>query len=182
MGFRAAVRDAAQANDIGVRIDRRFTNSSTPTITIPDRVNTENFVNSTSSVSSRTWPVAGAGIFMILLLTANGIAQSVRERTTEFAVLEALGYRDVTLMALVFVEAAIPCLAGAIVGTGLAAVLTRLPTRYLPPDLASLTKPTPSWMVLAAAVGCALLLAFVSAVIPMRRLRHLSVTDALAGR
>ena len=182
MGFRVAVRDAAQANAIGVRIDRRFTNSSTPTITIPDRVNTENYVNSTSSVSSRTWPVAGAGIFMILLLIANGIAQSVRERTTEFAVLEALGYRGVTLMALVFLEAAIPCLAGAIVGTGLAAALTRLPIRHLPNDLASLPKPTPSWMALAAAVGCALLLAFVSAAIPMRRVRHLSVTDALAGR
>jgi len=182
LGFRVAVRDAAQANDVSVRIDLRFTNSGTPTITIPDRVNTENYVNSGSSVSSRTWPVAGAGIFMILLLTANGIAQSVRERTTEFAVLEALGYRDISLMALVFVEAAIPCAAGAIVGTGLAAALTRLPIRHLPNDLASLPKPTPSWMALAAALGCALLLAFVSSVIPMRRLRHLSVTDALAGR
>ena len=119
---------------------------------------------------------------MILLLTANGIAQSVRERTREFAVLEALGYRHVTLMALVFVEAAIPCLAGAIVGTGLAAALTRLPTQYLPPDLASMPKPTLSLMVLAATLCCALLLALASAVIPMRRLRHLSVTDALAGR
>ena len=182
MGFRVAVRDAAHANDISVRIDRRFTNSGTPTITIPDRVNTENYVNSGSSVSSRTWPIAGAGIFMILLLTANGIAQSVRERTTEFAVLEALGYRDVTLMALVFVEAAIPCVAGAIVGTGLAAALTRLPIQHLPNDLASLPKPTPSWMALTAAVGCALLLAFLSAAMPMRRLRHLGVTDALAGR
>jgi len=181
-GFRVAVRDAAQANDISVRIDRWFANSSTPTITIPDKANTENSVNSSVSVSSRTWPVAGAGIFMILLLTANGIAQSVRERTREFAVLEALGYRHVTLMALVFVEAAIPCLAGAIVGTGLAAALTRLPTQYLPPDLASMPKPTLSLMVLAATLCCALLLALASAVIPMRRLRHLSVTDALAGR
>jgi putative ABC transport system permease protein len=181
-GFRVAVRDAAQANDISVRIDLWFANSSTPTITIPDKANTENLVNSSVSVSSRTWPVAGAGIFMILLLTANGIAQSVRERTREFAVLEALGYRNVTLMALVFTEAAIPCLAGAIVGTGLAAALTRLPTQYLPPDLASMPKPTLSLMVLAATLCCALLLALASAVIPMRRLRHLSVTDALAGR
>ena len=182
MGFRAAVSDAAQANNIGVRIDRRFTNSSTPTISIPDKVNTENFVNSTSSVSSRTWPVAGAGIFMILLLMANGIAQSVRERTTEFAVLEALGYRERTLMALVFAEAAIPCLAGAVVGTALAAVLTELPMRYYPAELATLPKPSPSWTALVAALGCALLLAFVSAAIPMRRLRRLSVTEALAGR
>jgi putative ABC transport system permease protein len=181
-GFRVAVSDAAQANQVSLRIDRRLANSSTPTLTIPDRISELDAVNSGTSVASKTWPVAGAGIFMILLLTANGIAQSVRERTPEFAVLKTVGYRDVTLMSLVFVEAAIPCLAGAILGTGLAAALTRLPTHYLPPGLAQLPKPTLSLVVLAWALGCAVLLALASAVIPTHRLRRLSVTDALAGR
>jgi ABC-type antimicrobial peptide transport system permease subunit len=97
-------------------------------------------------------------------------------------VLEALGYRNVTLMALVFVEAAIPCVVGAIGGTALAAALTEIPVRFLPAEVASLPQPTPSWITLAAALGCALFLAFVSAVVPIRRLHHLSVTDALAGR
>jgi putative ABC transport system permease protein len=100
----------------------------------------------------------------------------------EFAVLETLGYGELTLMTLVFIEAALPCLAGAFVGTALAAALTHFPGHYLPSDLAALPKPTFSWMVLAWVLGCALLLALASAVIPMRRLRHLSVTDALAGR
>ena len=181
-GFRVAVRDAVQANQVSLRIDRRLANSSTPTLTIPDRVSEVDAVNSGTSVASKTWPVAGAGIFMILLLTANGIAQSVRERTPEFAVLKTVGYRDVTLMTLVFTEAVIPCLAGAVLGTGLAAALTRLPTHFLPPDLAQLPKPTLSFVVLAWALGCAALLALASAVIPTNRLRHLSVTDALAGR
>lgn len=181
-GFRVAVSDAAKANEVSLRIDRRLANSSTPTLTIPDKVNEVNAVNSGISVASKTWPVAGAGIFMILLLTANGIAQSVRERTPEFAVLKTLGYSDITLMALVFAEVAIPCLAGAALGTALAALLTRLPTHYLPADLGNLPKPELSIIVATSAVGCALLLAAASAVIPMRRLRHLSVTDALAGR
>ncbi len=181
-GFRVAVRDAAQANEVSLRIDRRLANSSTPTLTIPDKVNIANAVNSGVSVASKTWPVAGAGIFMILLLTGNGIAQSVRERTAEFAVLKTLGYRDVALMALVFAEVAIPCLAGAVLGTGLATLFTRLPTQYLPADLAALPKPAMAPIVLTSAVGCALLLAVTSAIIPMYRLRYLSVTDALAGR
>ena len=181
-GFRVAVSDAAKANEVSLRIDRRLANSSTPTLTIPDKVNWVNAVNSGISVASKTWPVAGAGIFMILLLTANGIAQSVRERTPEFAVLKTLGYSDITLMALVFAEVAIPCLVGAALGTGLAALLTQLPTHYLPADLRDLPKPELSMVVATSAVGCALLLAAASAVIPMRRLRHLSVTDALAGR
>ena len=182
MGFRVAVREPTQGDDVGLRIDRGLINSSTPTITIPDQANEANTVNSAISVSSRTYPIAGAGLFMILLLIANGIAQSVRERMPEFAVLETLGYGEVTLMALVFTEVAIPCVAGALVGTALAAALTHFPGQYLPPDLAGLPKPTFSWMVLAWVLGCALLLALASAVIPMRRLRHLSVTDALAGR
>jgi putative ABC transport system permease protein len=181
-GFRVTVRDAAQANQVSVRIDRRLANSSTPTLTIPDKVNEVDAVNSGISVSSKTWPVAGAGLFMILLLTANGTAQSARERMPEFAVLKTVGYRDVSLMALAFTESAIPCLAGAVVGTGLAALLTHLPTRYLPRDIAELPRPTLSLVVLNLSVCCALLLALVSAVIPMSRLRNLSVTDALAGR
>jgi putative ABC transport system permease protein len=180
--FRLAVRDAANANDISVHIDQGLANSSTPTLTIPDKVAETDAVNSGISVASKTWPVAGAGIFMILLLTANGIAQSVRERTPEFAVLKTIGYSESTLVALVLAEAAIPCVAGAGVGMALAVLLTRLPTHFLPMDLASLPKPTLSPGVFAFSLACALLLALVGAAIPVQRLRHLSVIDALAGR
>jgi putative ABC transport system permease protein len=182
MGFRVAVRDPARGVAIGLEIDRGLANSSTPTITIPDRANKVNEVSSAISVSSRTLPVAAAGAFMILLLITNGVAQSVRERMPEFAVLQTMGYRPRVLMALVFAEVAIPCVAGALVGIVLAVVLTRLPLDYLPSDLADIPKPTFSWMVLAWILGCALLLALASAVIPSRRLQRLSVTDALAGR
>ncbi len=182
LGFRVAVTDTARANDVSLKIDRLFANSSTPTETIPDKSNAVTTANSGISVTSSSVPVAAAGIFMMLLLTANGIAQSVRERTSEFAVLKTLGYRDGSIMAFVFSEVAIPCLAGAMLGTGLAAALTQLPARYLPRDLASAPKPTLSLDVVGWTLGCALLLALASAVIPMLRLRRLSVTDALANR
>jgi putative ABC transport system permease protein len=181
-GFRVAVRDAAHADEVSFAIDTHFANSSTPTLTIPDRTNTLYAINSGFSLARRAWLIAGAGIFMILLLTANGIAQSVRERTPEFAVLETLGYPSTRLMALVFAEALIPCLAGALLGTGLADVLTRMPTPYLPHDFSGIPTPTLSPQVLGWSVGCALLLAAASAMIPMLRLRQISVTDALAGR
>ena len=181
-GFRVALRDAARADEASFAIDTHFANSSTPTLTIPDRTNTLYAINSGFSLARRTWLIAGAAIFMILLLTANGIAQSVRERTPEFAVLETLGYPARILMALVFAEALIPCLAGALLGTGLAAVLIRMPTPYLPRDFSGIPMPTVSPQVLGWSVGCTLLLAAVSAMAPMLRLRQICVTDALAGR
>jgi putative ABC transport system permease protein len=180
--FRVAVRDATKANDISVRIDQELANSSSPTLTIPDKVAEIDAVNSGISVASKTWPVAAGGIFMILLLTANGIAQSVRERTPEFAVLTTIGYSQSTLMGLVLAEAAIPCVVGAGIGMGLAVLLARLPTGYLPTDLASLPKPTLSPSIFAFSLICAVLLALVGAVIPLQHLRRMSVIDALAGR
>lgn len=182
MGFRVAVSHAAQAAEVSLAIDRHFANSSTPTLTIPDRTNEIYAVNSGFSLAKHVWLIAGAGLFMILLLTANGIAQSVRERTPEFAILETLGYPHTSLMALVFAEAVIPCLAGAVVGTGLADLLTGIPMSRLPQDFSGIPQPSVSLGVLAWSVGCALLLAAVSATAPMIRLRQLSITDALAGR
>ncbi len=180
--FRVAVSDPTKANDISVRIDRELANSSSPTLTIPDKVAEIDAVNSGISVATKTWPVAAGGIFMILLLTANGIAQSVRERTPEFAVLTTIGYRQSTLMGLVMVEAAIPCVIGAALGMGLAILLARLPTECLPADLASLPKPTLSLRVFAVSLACAFMLALVGSVIPLQRLRRMSVVDALAER
>jgi putative ABC transport system permease protein len=182
MGFRVAVRKDARGDEVSFAIDRHLANSSTPTLTIPDRTNAKYAINSGFSLAENIWLIAGAGLFMILLLTANGISQSVRERTPEFAVLETLGYLSTSLMALVFAEAAVPCLAGALVGTGLADLLTRVPTSYLPNDFSRIPQPSISPEVLAWSLGCALLLAAVSATVPMLKLRRLSVTDALAGR
>jgi len=180
--FRVAVRDAAKANDVSVRIDEELANSGAPTLTIPDKVSEIDAVNSSISVASKTWPVAIAGIFMILLLTANGIAQSVRERTTEFAVLKTIGFRHSTLVGLVLAEAAIPCVAGAGIGMGFAVLLISLPTHFLPTNLISIPKPTLSLGTFIVSLIFALLLALMGASIPLQRLRLLSVTDALAGR
>jgi len=182
MEFRVAIRDPARANEISLQIDRLFANSGTPTITIPVQANEKYAINSGIAAASVTWPVAGAGLFMILLLMANAIAQSVRERIPEFAVLKTLGFQSTTLSALVFMEAAVPCVVGGFLGTALAAALAQWPVRFLPPDLLNLPKPTLSIAVLATAMGFVMLLTLVSSVIPILRLRRMSVVDALAVR
>jgi putative ABC transport system permease protein len=183
MGLRVAIADAARADETSLTIDRRFANSDAPTITIPDKTNEENALRSGTATAPVTLPIAGAGLFMLLLLVANGIAQSVRVRIPEFAVLHAAGFRVGCLSAFVFAEAVIPCLIGAVLGTALAAFLTQWPWQYLPRDLTrGIPKPTLSNAVLAGALVCASLLALASSAAPVLRLRRISVTDALAGR
>jgi putative ABC transport system permease protein len=119
--------------------------------------------------------VGAAGVFMILLLIANGIAQSVRQRTGELAVLRTLGFRNRHIMAVIFCEAAIPCLAGAVLGTLLAMQLAHWPASLLPGDFASLPAPTVSVRVMLWAVGFAALLACASSVVPLLRVGRMRI-------
>jgi len=65
MGFRVAVRNAAQANEVSLAIDRHFANSGTPTLTIPDKTNTIYAVNSGFSLARSTWLIA----YIVLVLS-----------------------------------------------------------------------------------------------------------------
>jgi ABC-type antimicrobial peptide transport system permease subunit len=93
-----------------------------------------------------------------------------------------VGFNYTTLVSLVFMEAVIPCLAGAAAGTAVAFALAKYANQFLPPDLAQfLSTPTPTLSVLGCATGIAIFLALMSCVLPMLRLRRLSVTAALSG-
>ena len=118
----------------------------------------------------------------MLFLAGNGIYQSVRERIPEFAVLKTLGFSDWGVMALVFAETAIPFLAGAVIGLGLAtAFAAKLPS-LMPPSFYLPAPYLPASWVLGVGMLCAVLVALLSAVIPAWRLRRLDVAAALAGK
>jgi len=181
--FFVAVKDAAHSIEISHQIDRHFANSGSPTFSVPQRVDAEGLVNSNVNIAAVTLSVGAAGLFMILFLCANAIMRSVRERIPELAVLMAVGYHEVLLGWLVVAEAAVPCVLGAVLGTGLAALVVHIPPRLLNHDLRRLmTNSDIPPAVLGVALGAALLLALASVVAPLLRLRRLSVTDALTGR
>ena len=181
--FLVAVKDAARGREISHNIDRHFANSGSPTFSVPQREDAEGLVNSSVNIGDVTLSVGGAGLFMIVFLIANAIMRSVRERIPEFAVLMTMGFRRTQLEWLVVAEAAVPCLLGALLGTGVAALVERIPPQVLSRDLRQLvTNSDIPPAVLGVALGLALILALASAAAPLRRLRHISVTDALAGR
>jgi putative ABC transport system permease protein len=181
--FVVSVKDAAHSVEISHNIDRHFANSGSATFSVPQRVDAEGLMNSNVNIADVTLSVGGAGLFMILFLSANAIMRSVRERIPEFAVLMTVGYRVTHLGWLVMVEAAVPSLLGALLGTGFAALIARIPPGLLNRDLRQLmTNSDIPPAVLGIALGLALLLSVASMAAPLRRLRRISVTDALAGR
>jgi putative ABC transport system permease protein len=182
VAFRVAVRDPARVDAIARQIDHRFANSGTPTVSVPNKANREGLVRSGVAIASMTWGVGTAGLFMIVFLTGNSIAQSVRRRIPEFATLKAMGYSDVRVAWLVFVESAIPCGLGALLGIGLAAAIAMVPQREIPSILASVPHAAVTLVTLEWALVAALLIAFVGSVLPIFRLWRLNVATAITGR
>ena len=181
--YYVAVKDAHEAEAIGDRIDKRYFNSATATQAISERLNAQILSNIGFNTGSITLCIGAAGFLMVLFLTANAIARSVRERVPEFAVLKTVGFHAAQLLALVFIETVIPCVLGAVLGTGLAVLLGRWSMHFLPQYLTRMLTPSLATLpVLALALMLAVLLALASSAMPMLRLKRLSVADALAGR
>ena len=128
-----------------------------------------------------TGGIALAGMFMVLFLTGNGIAESVRERFAEFATLKTIGFTDRAVSVMVMLEAALPCVAGAALGVGLAAFLARQIPKLMPPNF-GIPLPTMSPMVMLWAAVSALGVAALSAALPMLWLKRMDIATALSGR
>jgi len=173
------LKDPERVASFADQVERIFANSANPTWVIPDKLQAQVAGNYRFNIPLLTQGVSAAGLFMILFLIANAIAQSVRERVAEFAVLKTLGFSDAGVMTLVFVEAAFPCLLGALVGFAIATALASKITSLTALQKMAVAPPTLSLGVLAIAFAFAAAVAFASAAMPAWRMRRLDIASAL---
>jgi putative ABC transport system permease protein len=172
--------DPALAPAIAQGIERMTANSANPT-----QANTEKTLYAAGfggmDVPTLTHRIAFAGLMMILFLTANVIAQSVRERRTELATLMAFGFSGFSVSLLVAVEAALICLPGAVCGAAIAAALAKQVPALLPRGF-GMPLATVSAGVFVWAMASACILALASTILPALRLKRMDVASALTGR
>jgi len=173
--------DPATSAELAERIDRAFANSATPLVTITEKLARAGNDFGGLDIKKITVGIALAGMFMVLFLTGNGIAESVRERFAEFATLKTIGFSDRSVTIMVVLESALPCVIGAGLGVGIAAVLARQIPKLMPPDF-GIPLPTISPMVLVWAAISAFLVALLSAALPILRLTRMDIASALSGR
>ena len=173
------IADSEQAKAISTEIDRLFANSPDETKTAPEKEFAVGFAKQIGDIGAVVTRILIAVFFTILILTGNTMAQSVRERIPELAILKTLGFSDARVTALVLAEAVL--LLGLGAGLGMAAAAALLPAvngstgGRFPPLFVTET----TW-ALAAAV--ALLVALAVGLPPALRARRLRIVEALAGR
>lgn len=104
-------------------IDEEFRNAPKPTKTETERAFQLDFVQMLGNVKAFILSICSAVVFTILLVSANTMAMSIRERTREVAVLKTLGFTRNTILGLFVGEAVSLALVGGVVGTLIAYVV-----------------------------------------------------------
>jgi putative ABC transport system permease protein len=117
------IADASKAAEIGKRIDEVFANSPNETKTVTEKALAQSFADQIGDIGAIIQWILAAVFFTLLLVIGNTMAQSVRERTGELAVLKTLGFSNGGVLGLVLGESLLLALAGGALGLGLGALL-----------------------------------------------------------
>ena len=160
------------------RIDDKFASSQTPTRTQTEAAFAQMFADMIGNLGAYIFYIGMAVVFSLSLVAANAMAMSMRERTTEVAVLKAIGFSAGRVLNLVLGESCMISLFGGIIGVGLGCVFLQLLHRFnaqlFPVGMSDLVG---FWLflllLLAAAIGV------VSGIVPAVRAARLSVIDGL---
>jgi putative ABC transport system permease protein len=170
------VSDPAQSAAVARRVDALFANSETETKTASEHAFAQGFINQVGNIGAIIAIVVGAVFFTMLLVTANTMGQSIRERTPELAVMKTLGFTGGQILALVLSESLLITLVGGAVGMLLARAIGGVARQALQQYLPLLGIPPGGWLAAAAfAIGLGLL----AGALPAWSAWRLRITDAL---
>jgi putative ABC transport system permease protein len=169
------IADASQAQQMAAKFDGMFANSSAETKTTTEKGFVEGFAKQVGDIGAIMVAILVAVLFTMMLVAANTMAQSVRERTSEVGVLKTLGFSNASILVLVLSEAVLIAVIGGGLGLLVAWLFVQrgdptggmLPIFILPPR--------------DVAVGALLIvvLGVASGVLPALNAMQLKITDAL---
>jgi len=173
--YTVRIEDPNKAPEVAMAIDDLFANSPQETKSEPEGAFIQGFANQIGNIGFIIMSIMSAVFFTILLVAANTMAYTVRERTSELAVLKAIGFTDRGVLALVLGESLALTFVGGAIGLGLAWLLVSMgdptngsfPVFYIP--------------IVDLFLGLALIvtMAFVAGILPALQAQRLQIADAL---
>jgi len=176
--YTVTLDNPAHASRVAQAIDALSLNSDRETKSQTESAFQQSFAKQFADIGLIVTSIMGAVFFTLLLLTGNTMAQAVRERIPELAILKTLGFKDGTVLWLVLVESVLLVALGGLIGMGLALlILPGLASKaqgMLPPTI-----PLQTWIVGAVLI---VVIGLVVGVLPALRAKRLKIVDALAGR
>jgi putative ABC transport system permease protein len=177
--FTVQLADPAQASRVARAIDAISANSDHETKSQTESAFQQAFAKQFADVGLIVTAIMAAVFFTLLLLTGNTMAQAVRERIPELAVLKTIGFRDGTVLALVMAESVLLVVIGGLLGLAIAAVLMPGVSAASQGMIQLPMVPVQTWLV---GLGLMLLIGIVVGLLPALRAKRLKIVDALDGR
>jgi len=166
------------ATRVADTIDSQFHNSTAQTKTESEQAYLLSFASLLGNVKMFLIGISAAVMFTILLVSANTMAMSVRERVREVGVLKTLGFTPATILTLIVGEAVAISLVGGGVGLLLSMMLTsgvgKSPAGMFLPRV-----PVFQPAVAAACVFTAGAIGLISALVPALGASRMSIVAAL---
>jgi putative ABC transport system permease protein len=169
------IDDPSRSVELAKTFDDMFANSPEETKTTTEKGFVESFAKQIGDIGSIMMAISAAVLFTILLVVANTMAQAVRERTSELAVLKTLGFSNTAVLGLVLGESLfIACLGGGL-GLGMAWLIVQGgdPTNGLLPIFMLPARDIVAGVVLIAVLG------LLAGALPATQAMRLRITDAL---
>lgn len=161
---------------IGKAIDTQFENSPNETKTEAESAFAANWVKQFGNIQFLIVTIGAVVFFTLLLVTGNTMAISVRERTSELAVLKAIGYSDRAVLFFVLTESLVIALVGGLLGLLLAVAFTPVLATALASMLPNLVLPA---SVLALGLVVALVVGVAAGLLPGIGAMRMRVVNAL---
>jgi putative ABC transport system permease protein len=175
------VDEPGRSADVGLALDRIFDDRDTQTRSQDERSFNASFLAMFSAVLKAMDIVSGVILVIMTLILGNTIAMGVRERTSEYGVLRAIGFLPSHVAIWVVGESLVLGAVGGILGVGLALPFINLVVgRFIEENMGSFFpyfRLVPANMLLA--VVLAAVLGGAAAVIPAWRASQLRVVDAV---
>ena len=175
--FTLRLEPGADPVEVSNAIDMEFANSPNETETSTEAAFAASFAKQFGNIALIVRLILAAVFFTLLLVTGNTMAQSVRERTAELAVLKTVGFADGTVLGIVLSESILIMLIGGLLGLavgwfvsqGIAAALSA----FVPGIIVSAE-------IVLAALAFMIAAGVLAGLFPALHARRLSIVDALA--
>jgi putative ABC transport system permease protein len=175
------IEDAKQSAAASRAIDALFDEAEPRTLTMSERAANQANLGAVSAVFSALDLVSLILLVIMALILGNTLAMNVRERTTTYGVLRAIGFSSAQVRRLVFAEALALGAASGLLGLALAYPIVELGMgRWLEENMGKffpVFRITPETAL--TTVGLCLLLALLAAALPARSEARLRIAEQL---
>lgn len=170
---------SGSADRVARAIDALSQNSDHETKTQTEAAFNQTFAKQFADIGLIVTAIMGAVFFTLLLLTGNTMAQAVRERIPELAVLKTIGFSNTSVLWLVLAESVLLVVLGGAIGLAISTLLVPVVSAGSGGmiQLPGLLPQTWAW-----GLGLAALIGVVVGLLPALRGMRLNIVDALAGR